>query len=106
MPHRPAIAVRWMMAFVEPPSASSVVAALRNADSVIICDGLTSRLMRSTAVRPASSAARIRRASAPGIAAVPGSAMPRASHITAIVLAVPMTMQCPAERYIDSSIES
>ena len=42
--------------------------------------------------------ARSRRESAAGIAALPGSAMPSVSAIAAIVDAVPITMQCPAER--------
>ena len=46
----------------------------------------------------------MRRESAAGMAALPGSAMPSASAIEAIVDAVPITMQCPAEREMHASI--
>ena len=52
----------------------------------------------STARRPDISASARRRESAAGMAALPGSAMPSASAIAAIVDAVPITMQCPLER--------
>ena len=45
---------------------------------------------------PLASAARRRSACTAGIAAVPGSAMPSASVMQAMVLAVPMTAQVPA----------
>jgi hypothetical protein len=46
----------------------------------------------------------MRRASAAGIAALPGSVMPSVSAIAAMVEAVPITMQCPAERERHASI--
>ena len=52
----------------------------------------------STMRRPDISASARRRESAAGIAALPGSVMPSVSAIAAIVDAVPITMQCPAER--------
>ena len=48
--------------------------------------------------RPLASASRRRRESGAGMAAQPGSAMPSASAMLAIVLAVPITMQWPALR--------
>src|SRR5207244_1971005 len=47
--------------------------------------------------RPAASASRSRQASGAGTAAMPGSVMPSASAIAAIVLAVPITMQVPVD---------
>ena len=98
MPARPAMAVRWIMALVDPPKASKDRAAFSNASSVKSSDGRVFRRTRSTAVEPARSANTRRRESAPGMAAPPGGVMPRASHMTDIVLAVPITMQCPGER--------
>ncbi len=50
----------------------------------------------ATAAAPVASAARSRSAWTAGIAAVPGSIMPSASAIAAMVLAVPITAQVPA----------
>jgi hypothetical protein len=93
-----------MMAFVDPPIAMSARMALSNACAVRICDGRgpPSRAI-STARRPASSACASRRESGAGIAAFPGSVMPSASAIEAIVDAVPITMQCPEERDMHDS---
>jgi hypothetical protein len=52
-------------------------------------------LINSTAQRPLASAARRRSACTAGIAALPGSAMPSASAIDAMVEAVPITAQVP-----------
>ena len=98
-PARPAMATRWMIALVLPPIAMSARIALSNAAAVRISDGLgpPARAI-STARRPDSSASASRRESGAGMAAFPGKVMPSASTIEAIVDAVPITMQWPAER--------
>ena len=97
MPSRPAIAVRWMIALVEPPIASST----RSAFSTDFCgDDLVGRqpglAPARPRARPLASATRSRSACTAGMAAVPGSAMPSASAMQAMVLAVPITAQVPA----------
>ena len=92
-PARPAMATRWMMALVEPPMAMSARMALSKALAVRICDGLRPSRAISMMRRPAISASARRRESAAGMAALPGSAMPSASPIEAMVDAVPITMQ-------------
>ncbi len=96
MPRRPAIAVRWMIALVDPPMASSTRSAFSTDFPVTIWLGRIGCDASSTARRPDASAARSRSACTAGMAAVPGSAMPSASAIDAIVLAVPITAQVPA----------
>ena len=96
MPARPAIAVRCTMALVEPPIASSTRSAFSTDFSVMISLGRIGDAAICTARRPLSSAARSRSACTAGIAAVPGSAMPSASAIDAMVEAVPITAQVPA----------
>ena len=59
-------------------------------------DGRIGRAIRATAARPVSSAATRRSACTAGMAAVPGSDMPNASAMQAMVLAVPITAQVPA----------
>ena len=95
-----------MIALVDPPNAKSAVAALSKAPLVIIADGLMPCCASCTATVPDFSANAYLLASAPGMAAPPGSVIPNASHMTAMVLAVPITMQCPGDRYIASSMES
>jgi len=85
-----------MMAFVEPPIASSTRSAFSTERAVMIWLGRSRVAPSVTACRPLASAARRRSACTAGIAAVPGSAMPSASAIAAIVLAVPITAQVPA----------
>ena len=84
------------MALVEPPIASSTRTAFSIASAVMIRLGRRSVPIISTARRPLASAARSRSACTAGIAAVPGSVMPSASAIEAMVLAVPITAQLPA----------
>src|SRR5262249_19046535 len=93
------MATRWMIALVLPPIAMSARIALSNAPAVRTWDGLgpPARAI-STARRPDSSASASRRESGAGIAALPGSVIPSASTIDAIVDAVPITMQWPDER--------
>jgi hypothetical protein len=85
-----------MIAFVEPPIASSTRSAFSTERSVMIWLGRSRVVASATACWPLASAARSRSAWTAGIAAVPGSAMPSASAIDAIVLAVPITAQVPA----------
>ena len=90
---------------VEPPSAMSARIALSKAAAVRISEGLGPRASAiSTARRPDISASARRRESAAGIAALPGRARPSVSAIAAMVDAVPITMQCPAERERQASI--
>ena len=96
MPSRPAIAVKWMIALVEPPSASSTLSAFSTDFGVMILSGVSDEPASSTARRPVASAARSRSACTAGIAAVPGRTMPSVSAMQAMVLAVPMTAQVPA----------
>ena len=98
MPSRPAIAGRWITAFVEPPSACSVAMALWNASGVRICESRRSSCTICTMRRPVTCASARRRESAAGIAAAPVSVVPSASAIEVIVLAVPIVLQCPSER--------
>ena len=90
------MAARWMTPLVEPPSASSTRAAFSTDAAVTILSGVRSDRARATARAPVASAARSRSACTAGIAAVPGSVMPSASAMAAMVEAVPMTAQVPA----------
>ena len=101
MPSRPAIAVRCMIALVEPPSACRVRMAFSNASCVIIFDGRRSCSTAAIICLPDASASWARRESTAGMAALPGSAIPSDSPIDAIVEAVPMTMQWPGLRTIE-----
>jgi hypothetical protein len=84
--------------------AMSARIALSNARAVMTCEGLGPPASAiSTARRPESSASAIRRESGAGIAALPGSVMPSASAIEAMVEAVPITMQWPDERDMQDS---
>ena len=103
-PARRAIAIRWMTALVEPPMASTVVTALRNAVPVSMSDSRTSSHTISTIRRPVCAAITACRESAAGIEAAPGSVTPSASAALVIVDAVPIVMQCPGERAIPFSI--
>ncbi len=97
-PTRPAMAGRCTIAFVLPPIAMSTRIAFSNASRVRMRLGRRSSATISTIRFPVASASARRRESGAGIAALPGSVMPRDSAIEAIVDAVPMTMQCPDER--------
>jgi hypothetical protein len=100
---RPAIAIRWITALVEPPIAESVRMAFSNAGFVRIFDRLTFSRTISTMRRPAMRAMTLRRASTAGYAAFPGIPTPSASTIDAMVDAVPITMQWPCERCMHDS---
>ena len=77
--------------------------AFSNASLVSICDMRKSSCTMATMRRPAMRASTRRRESTAGIAALVGSPMPSASTIEAIVEAVPMVMQWPAERDMHDS---
>jgi hypothetical protein len=84
--------------------AMSARIALSKALAVRICEGLSPSRAISMMRRPLISARAMRRESGAGMAALPDSVMPSASAIEAMVEAVPMTMQCPAERDMHDSI--
>ncbi len=103
-PARPAIAIRWMIAFVDPPRAIVATTAFSKASVVRISRGVRSSKTISTILRPAAAAIREWAESAAGIDEAPGSVMPRASAAAAMVEAVPIVMQVPKERAMPSSI--
>ena len=100
---RPASASRWITALVEPPIAALARIAFSNAARVRIFDITRSSSTISTMRRPAMRASTLRRPSTAGIAALPGSPMPSASTMQAIVEAVPIVMQWPCERCMQLS---
>ena len=93
-----------MIALVEPEIACRARIAFSNASRVRMSAGRMSRSTSSTIWRPAVSARCARRESTAGIAAPPGGVSPSASVTQAIVDAVPIVMQWPLERDIESSI--
>ncbi len=95
MPRRPAIAVVWMTALVDPPIASNTRSAFSNAFAVRILSGVSFDFAIATAVTPLLSAMRMRSAVTAGADALDGSAIPSASATHAMVLAVPMTEHVP-----------
>ncbi len=102
-PVRPAIAIRWITALVEPPSAPLARTAFRKFSRRRILEMRRSSLTMATMRRPVSWAITLRRLSAAGIAAQPGRLMPSASAIEFMVDAVPMTLQWPTERDMQAS---
>ena len=100
---RRAIAMRWITAFVEPPTAAFTRIAFSKAWRVMRLDRRTSSFTICTMRRPASRAITLRRASTAGNAVLPGRPTPSASTIAAIVEAVPITMQWPWERCMQLS---
>ena len=103
MPTRPAMARRWITAFVEPPMAAFVRIAFMKALRVRMWLGRRSSFTICTMRRPVRCAMTRRRLSTAGIAALPDSVMPSASTMLAMVLAVPIVLQEPGERLIDAS---
>lgn len=97
------MAMRWITALVEPPMAMETRMAFSKAAGFMICEGRMASWAMRTAWRPLISASCRRRLSGAGMAALPGRAIPRASAMLAMVEAVPMTMQLPAERQMASS---
>ena len=90
-----AIASRWRTVFVEPPRAMSTRIAFFIASSVTICRGVIPSRTSPTARSPVSRASRSLPASTAGVAAVPGSDIPSASVMQAIVFAVYSPWQEP-----------
>src|SRR3954451_19489770 len=103
-PARPAIAIKWMIAFVDPPTAIAAVTAFSNAAVVMMSRGRRSSHTMSTIRRPAAAAMRGCAESAAGMDEAPGSVIPIASTAAAIVDAGPIVMQVPNERAMPSSI--
>src|SRR3569833_3285956 len=91
------------MKLVEPPMASLVMKALSKASRVNTSDNFKSSLTISTIRIPDMWANTFRLESAAGMAALSGSVKPRASAITAMVDAVPITAQWPRLRDIQAS---
>ena len=104
MPSRPAIASRCTTAFVEPPVAAIATIALWNDSLVMTSPMVRPSRTRSTASRPVRMEASISRESVAGVPAVPGSVMPSASAMIAIVDAVPMVLQWPLLRTMERSL--
>ena len=92
-----AMALRWIGALVDPPIAELTRIAFRNAARVRMSDGFRSAATISTMRRPVSQAHSWRSRCGAGIAAEPGSDIPRASVRLFIVVAVPMVLQNPVE---------
>ena len=88
---------------VDPPIAPFVRIAFSNAAFVRISDGFRSSFTICTILRPVRCAITRRRLSTAGIAALPDSAIPNASAMLAIVLAVPIVLHDPGDRLIDAS---
>src|SRR6476619_4616646 len=102
-PIRRAMAIRCTIALVDPPIANTVVIELRNAVRVRMSDSLTSSQTISTIRRPVCAAITECREYAAGIEDAPGRVPPSASTALVMVDAVPMVMQCPADRAIPPS---
>ena len=83
------------MPLVEPPIASRTRIAFSNAAGVRILSIVRRSFAICTARAPVSSATRMRSAVTAGGDAPPGTVMPSASAMQAIVLAVPITEQVP-----------
>ena len=83
------------MALVDPPMASSTRIAFSNACGVRMRSIVSRSFAIFTAMRPVSSATRMRSDVTAGGDAPPGTVMPMASAMQAMVLAVPITEQVP-----------
>ena len=83
------------MALVEPPIASNTRIAFSNAFSVKTLSIVNRLRAISTASVPLCSAMRMRSAVTAGGEAPPGTVIPKASAIQAMVLAVPITEHVP-----------
>ena len=95
MPQRRAIAIRWMMALVEPPSAICTVSAFSKEPRESTSRGRRAAHTIATISRPESRAMRGWPASAAGIEEAPGKVMPSVSASAVRVAAVPIVMQWP-----------
>ena len=83
--------------------AALVRMAFSNASFFKMSDGFRSSFTICTIRRPVSCAITLRRLSTAGMAALPDSAMPKASAIEAMVDAVPIVLHDPGERLIEAS---
>ena len=83
------------MPLVDPPIASKTRMAFSKASAVKILSIVNPSFAICTAQVPVSSATRMRSAVTAGGVAPPGTVIPSASEIQAIVLAVPITEQVP-----------
>ena len=95
------------MPLVEPPIANNTRMAFLKAAGVSILSMVSPVLAISTACAPVASATRMRSAVTAGGDAPPGTVMPKASAIHAMVLAVPITEHVPTlatNRLFTSSI--
>ena len=97
------MAKRWITALVDPPMAALVRMAFSKARFVMTSEGFRSSLTICTMRRPVSCAITLRRLSTAGMAALPDSAIPSASAMLAMVLAVPMVLQDPGLRLMLAS---
>ncbi|CAM5688677.1 hypothetical protein SVIOM74S_00522 [Streptomyces violarus] len=92
-PARPAMAIRWITALVEPPRPSTVVTASWKASAVRMSLSFRSLWTSSTIVMPALAAIRSCPESTAGMLEAPGTVTPRASAAAVRVDAVPIVMQ-------------
>ena len=104
MPASPARANKCSIPFVEPPSAFSIVMAFSNASNVSMSEGLIPFSNSFTHATPLSYTICCRRGSSAGGLALPGRASPITSDMDAIVFAVNMPPQEPAEGQAASSM--
>ena len=96
IPRRPATAHRWMIALVDPPTAASTVIARSNPAGVSSEDGRVPAATIETIRRPADSARSSAAASPDSNTAAPGSVIPSASAMIAMVEAVPIVLHAPS----------
>src|SRR5580765_6459327 len=90
------MAARCTMALVEPEVACSTTEAFFSADLVSISLGRGPPVLAISAARlPVASAKRQRSDDTAGAVAEPGKVKPKVSAITAMVEAVPITIQVP-----------
>lgn len=87
------MAIRWITALVEPPSARTVATASSYASGVRICDNVTCRMTRSTIRSPEAAAIRSCPESTAGMDEAPGRVTPSTSAAAVRVEAVPIVMQ-------------
>ena len=86
------------MQLIEPDTASTAMAAFANASRVKIWRGRRSSSTMATMRAPAARANANMRSEFASTGALPGSAMPSASHTICMELAVPMPEQTPGPR--------
>ena len=97
------MAMMCTAALVEPPRAICTTAALRKAPRVRMRFGVKSSQIMATMRSPQSAAMRGWAASMAGMLVLPGRAMPSASAMAVMVLAVPMVLQVPGLRVMRAS---